>query len=126
MTSVNTTVSAATRTWTDTNGYSHSVEVNAAGAITDPGKYEGSPWWTPAADDLVLSGFAGETSLFDPGAEESECDIFDLGDGDDLRAAWGLPDDAVAIVLWLSPQGGVYGEAVTQERRNEIGKAYSL
>ena len=137
MSQIDTVAYTDVRHYTDANGDQQEVRVNRGGLITDPGKYEGSPWWAPAADELIMQGCVGEELLIPVNPDDPDDDLDHDGepadaDGDffelcdHLREAWELPNSAVAIVLWRNNQGFVHGQGLTADERTQIRKAYRL
>jgi hypothetical protein len=74
--------------------------VNALGLIAAPGRFEGEPPYVPAFHDRAppIAGDAFALVAIEPAD----------------RAAWPeLPNDAVAVAIWLSPRGLVCSKALS-------------
>ena len=77
-------------------------QVDEHGIIHTPGRLEGEPWWIVQVHEWDMDGDGDILSTMNDGCGE----FASLHDVDaDVRAAFGLEEDTVAI-YWLSWRGG--------------------
>ena len=79
--------------------------VTNEGIVRQPGEFEGCPWWVLPAWEMVLDGTwegAFQPLTIDGGA----LDFVELTE--ELRTAWELDDESVAVALWKDDQGFVH------------------
>lgn len=83
--------------------------------ITEPGKFEGEPVWTPIFWDQVLDGWA-EVELYVDGDLISFIEITE----EDRRRWPGLPTGRNYIALWENVQGFVHTRHMTREEMEKL------
>jgi hypothetical protein len=91
------------------------VELNEAGLIRGPGKFEGEPAYALFYYDRVMNG--AQDDIVD-GAHGERVDVFHLTDLD--RSVFPDLGDAVTLRMWECDQGFVYIEVHTRADEDEI------
>jgi hypothetical protein len=82
-----------------------------AGYVTDPGKFENEKWSTIALWNLVMDGLSDETYyVYD---DEAPYDVFFVDE--DFRQKYELWSDTYAVVLYTTGSGFVYCDQYTDK-----------
>jgi len=83
-----------------------------AGYVTDPGKFDAEHWRTVALWNLVMEGFADET--YYTYEDEPPTEVFIVTD-EEFRQKYELFSDTYAVVLYTTGAGFVYCDQYTKK-----------